>query len=401
MDTNTTAIIDKVAPIVDKAMSKRSKQVLENAEACFRARYDYLADTCPCDRIYFGQEDVDKFFAASGISKAEITNALSYAYFWEMKDFNPRAAKDEFTEAVFMCIRYFLKQKGPAAERNALTMSLYLAFSGKFYPSIHYGLWPVSPPSEHRDVMEYVINIQLSNKYDIKKYNSVRGAVTNLVNTWMNYYKDKIIDGTDFDMKDVIGQLHGRIKSFLRNIAEEYYEAYKSGKSMRYLSSNMDNDSGTYRIADSVSQKAERQVEKSVLFITQHNADMSIAAMCADSNVDKFEVHRLAEAIQKDPQNLNLIRELIELTIHEYYAKDDGPKMADRDVTNIDFISWAITPKPNTKNPHLLRIKEITKTLLEKYSERFRKSKRPDTINSYYKSITKYFVLLINKANKI
>ena len=43
----------------------------------------------------------------------------------------------------------------------------YLAFSGKFYPSLHYGSFPLSCPSEHRPVMDYVINNRLSRKFDL------------------------------------------------------------------------------------------------------------------------------------------------------------------------------------------------------------------------------------------
>ena len=52
---------------------------------------------------------------------------------------------------------------------------IYLSFSGKFYPSIHYGLFPKFPPSEYRHIMEYVVNNKLNNKYDLKREGSVFG----------------------------------------------------------------------------------------------------------------------------------------------------------------------------------------------------------------------------------
>lgn len=396
-NTSTSAVVSYIAPIMDKALKKNEKAMLNNIRLCFRARADMINDTCPCDRIYFGQDDVDAFFKAVGVSVSEVTEALSKAYFWNIKDFNPQAAKDEFTEAVLMCVRYFLMKKD---KNNAELTSIYLAFSGKFYPSIHYGRWKVSPPSEHREVMEYVVNMKLSNKFDLKREGSVWGAVKSLTVTWLNTYADGIMKGDDEDIKNIIQQLHGRIKSFLTNIAEEYYAAYAAGEYMTYDSSNMDAENGGYRIADTVSQKADRQTEKAVLYVTQNRANYKIAAMCKDKNVSESEVYNIVNAIQSDTGNVPEIKELISITIHEYYTKEDGPKIADRDVRSIDFVSWAIAPKPNTKNPHILRQKEIITKWLNMYSDRFRKSKRAETISSYYKSIMKYYALIINESNK-
>ena len=73
----------------------------------------------------------------------------------------------------------------------------------------------------------------------------------------------------------------------------------------------------------------------------------------------------------------------------------------EKDIKDIDFITFSITPKPNSKNPGVLRQKEIIESFLSENSPAYRKRRsREATKNSYHKSILTYFVLLIHNANK-
>lgn len=181
-----------------------------------------LYDIVPVRRIPFGSEDIDSFFKAMKIDKNEITQCLSETYYWNM-NFNPRAAKDEFTMTMMMVIRYFLlKNKQTDAEIS----TIYLAFSGKFYPSIHSQKFKI-PPEKYRHIMEYVLNNVLTQKYDLKREGSVFGAVRSICRTWLRTYTPKFKNPDDEDVADMIQQLHGRIKSFLGNIAAAYYDTYE------------------------------------------------------------------------------------------------------------------------------------------------------------------------------
>ena len=87
-------------------------------------------------------------------------------------------------------------------------------------------------------------------------------------------------------------------------------------------------------------------------------------------------------------QNLSKLRELI---------KDSKNK----DITSIDFLTFALSAKPNTKNKNILRQKEITEILLSENSAAYaRRKSRIATKNSYYNSITKYYALIVNQSNK-
>jgi len=387
----TSAIVKNIYPIISSAMQKNTTKYKKNLQQFIEARSKELYEIAPYTRIYFNQDDNDNFFKSIGIKEEEIRRELTKTYFWNM-NFNPKAAKDPFTVALMMIIRYFLI-KGD--RKNAEISAIYLAFSGKFYPSIHYSKFPTVQPIEYKHVMDYVVNTMMSQKFDLKREGSVFGAIRSLCITWLNTYDDLFkSDMDDEDVADLIQQLHGRIKSFMGNVAELYYKAYEEGNYISYDSDNEDEDN--YRIADTDSLRAERYVERAMEEINNNNIDMKLCRMASDSNVKITEVQSIIESIQSDPSNIPIIKELLRIIVSEYLADSKQ-----KDIASIEFVNKSIGNKPNTKNKNIFRKKEIIETWLDENSPQYRKRKsRAATKSSYYKSVLTYYVLLLNKVNR-
>lgn len=386
----TRVAVNKIYPIVEKSLQKNTQAYKKNVQEFIKDRSKDLYDIVPVRRIPFGSEDIDSFFKAMKIDKNEITQCLSETYYWNM-NFNPRAAKDEFTMTMMMVIRYFLlKNKQTDAEIS----TIYLAFSGKFYPSIHSQKFKI-PPEKYRHIMEYVLNNVLTQKYDLKREGSVFGAVRSICKTWLRTYTPKFKNPDDEDVADMIQQLHGRIKSFLGNIAAAYYDTYEKRDSyFTYASDSNDQDS--FRIADNDSLLAERCVENAMNWITTKQVDYKLCKWASDKNVKVDEIKSIIESIQEDSDNLILIREMMQLIIADYFSISKT-----KDVTSYEFINKSIVAKPNSKNKYVIRQKEIIEYFLDENSPAYRKRKsRPDTKSSYYKSILTYYVLVINESNK-
>ena len=388
----TKVAVNMIYPLVENSLSKSANVTAykKNIENFIKARSTDLYDTVPIRRIPFLPEDADDFFKAIKIDKSKITECLTHTYYWNM-NFNPRAAKDEFTVAMMMVIRFFiLKNRTKDAEISAI----YLAFSGKFYPSIHSQKWKI-PPEQYRYVMEYVLNNVLTMKYDLKREGSVFGAIRSICMTWLYTYKSKFKDPDDEDVADMIQQLHGRIKSFLGNIASAYYDAYAK-KDVWFTYSSDSNDQDSYRIADSDSLLAERCVENAMNVVTSRQVNYRLCRLSSDKNVKTDEIKSIIESIQEDPDNLPLIRELYQLIVAEYFATSK-----EKDVSSYDFIAKTIVAKPNSKNKNIIRQKQIIEDFLNENSPAYRKRKSRDaTRSSYHRSILTYYVLIMNEANK-
>lgn len=383
---------DRIYPKVNESLSKSGAvaKYKKNIQAFFNSRHDEIYSVAPYHRILFGQTERDNFFKSINLKESDIENDLHYTYYWDM-DFNPRAAKDPLTAAMMMIIRYFILKKDNI---NAELSSIYLAFTGQFYASVHYASYQKVQPIEYKHVMDYVVNEMLSQKFDLKREGSVFGAVRSLCRTWLNTYSDALKDPDDEQVALIIQQLRGRLKSFMQNIASAYYEAYDKGL---YLSMDSDNYSeDNYRVTETDSLKAERCVENTMQVINNNNIDMKLCKAASDQNVSVTEVRSILESIQADKENIPVIKELLRIIVTEYF------KIAkEKNVASLEFVSKSITPKPNTKNPNILRQKQIIEGWLDENSPNYRKRKsRLATASSYYKSILKYYVLLINKCNR-
>ena len=388
--STTKAILTKLYPLVSKALETNEKKYKACIGRFMEARSKYLYDICPCDRIVFGQSDIDDFYNSMGFTQSQVTEILKQTYYWDLPAFK-KIAKDEFTITMLAVIRYYYMKND---DKNRELSTIYLSFSGKLYPSIHYGKFPVVQPSEYRHVMEYVVNNMLSGKFDIKREKTVFGAIRSIGNTWFNSYKSKFKTFTDEDVVYVIQQLHNRIKSFMGNVAEKYYEAYeKKDMYISYDSDSMDQDD--FRLADNDSLLAERCVEKAMGHLN-NTVDYRLCKMAANSNVKVDEVKSIIESILSDPKNINICKELFRIIICTYFTDSSN-----KDIKDIKFVTSTITPKPNSKDKNYIRQKQIIETWLEEGSPAYRKRKsREATRISYNKALLTYFTLLVYEANK-
>jgi len=378
----------KVKAKATPAMLKNFKKLMGDF---IETRYIQLYDIAPCDRIVFSKEDELKFFTAIDISEEEVDDIIKKTYYGNISAFRPKAAKDPFTVLLLTFIRYLIlvdKDK-----KNIDLALIYISFSGKFYPSIHYGSYPTFTPSEYRHVMEYVVNNELSQKYDIKREGSIIKAVVSVAKTWMETYMDRIKDFNDEDIVYLIQQLHNRISSFTHNIAEIYYDVYENKKDyMTYDSDSMDEEN--YRLADSDSLMLERAVESTMIMLTSSNVDYARCKTAANGRVKTDELKGIIESILQDSKNIPLMRELVTSIIADYFTVSKTKDLKDQ-----NFLATAMTAKPNSKNPRVERQKEILEEFLDVNSPAYRKKKnRLATKLAYNKSLHYYIILTIHKA---
>ena len=386
---DTHAIKDTLYPLVNEVLKKPAvvKAYMKYVNEFFSKRDTDLYDSLPCSRLICGEEEMDSLFKVLGIDKLQAQMAIAQTYYASISNFNPKAALHAFTVTQLSIIRYFLLNNKKEKDISILL----LAFSGKFYPSLHYRSYPTVVPVRH--VMEYVVNNKLSQKYDLASKGSIIGAVQSISETWVSTYKSRFKSFNDDDAVYLIQQLHSRIGSFMKNIATEYYKAYEDKDIyMTYSSDSFDQDN--YHITDNDSLKVEKLTEATVNYIISNGVDYKIAVSCADNNITPNECKAIIESIILTKENILSIKELISLMISSYFAISDT-----KDVTDIKFISYTMAPKPNAKQPEIIRQKEIVETFLMNSGTAYiRRKSRDGTRNSYERCVKMYFVLCIHNA---
>ena len=385
----TKAILTQLVPLVNKTMTSKDRAFRMQFSKFVDRRTKELFCTGPSYRIPFGAQDADDLFDAVGISRMDVKKAIAQTYYWDIAAFNPRYAKDEVTILLTCILRYYMEKKDEKAVQMTTT---YLGFSGKFYPSIHYAIFPKAEPAKYEHVMDYVVN-NLSNKYDIKREGHVIGTIRSIGDSWIKAYPKKFKDFDDEDVTYLIQQFHNRIKSFIKNIASLYYKAYENKDYITFDSESQSDEN--FKLSDSDSLKAERSIESAMTRINSMAVDYRFCKMSSDSLVKTDETKSIIESIIGNNRNQPEIKELVRLLVYTFFASGTS-----KDVSDIKFITFSVAPKPNSKDKHINRIKEIVESWLMQ-SERYRRRKsRTATKNSYFKSILMYFTLIIHTANK-
>lgn len=392
---DTSAIVDIIYPIIEKAMNARYNYWKKVMSSFIEKRTASLFDIAPCDRIYYTDYDREELLSALNITMSDITAGIRETYYSSISSFKPSQAKDETTIICLCIIRYFFLKND---QKNLELSMIYLSFSGKFYPSIHYGFFKQVSPSKYRYIMEYVVNTKLTNKYDLKVHGNIIGTVKSISNVWITTYKMQIKHFDDEDICYIIEQLHNRIKSFMKNIASLYYEAYENKEYVTYDKDSLpeEGDSALYHLTTNDSFKLQMYVENTMTSINTTQVDYAICKSCADNNVKVEEVKNIIESVLNHRKNLILIREYLTLMIASFLEESEV-----KEINSARFLSYAIKPKPNTKNPAILRSKDIMDSLLDDNSVRFRKRKhRTATRLSYYAAFSTYFAIVAIRANK-
>ena len=384
-------LVKKLYKLVSDCLDKNDSKFRGNIAKFMNDRHEQLFDIAPYDRIYFNQTDVDLLFKSIGTTEKDVAKIMSECFFWNTP-YNPQCAKEPYVMTLMMSIRYYLKNN---KRKNAELTAIYLAFSGKFYSSLHAGAaFPKAPPSKHKAAMDYVINNMLTDKFDLKREGTVFGAIKSLCITWINTYETQLIsnDSSDDDFGKLVQQLRDRERSFLMNIAKLYYTALENQSYLNYETDNLDQDN--FRLTDNDAAVAARLTENTMNYLTSNYVSLDICNKCKDQNVKALEIKDIMECIIGDNKNLPDIRRVINIIICDFMRNYPGTK-----VGSIEFVSYTIKAKPNTKDKYLIEMKDMILKWLDDNSPTYRKRKsRKATQISYYRSILMYFTLVINKV---
>lgn len=397
-DANTSAIKDKLWPMVKDAMDKSTTKTAYKkiVNDFISNRSEALYDVLPCDRLLCSEVEMDKLFDVLKINKKDVKDIIGETYFGSIDHFRPLAAKHEFTITMICMLRYLILDGGKSQtvklNKDSELVLIHLAFSGKFYPSIHYGSYPTVTPVRH--VMEYVVNNRLSNKFDLITQGSVLGAVKSVATTWIETYENRFKSLSDEDIAYLIQQLHSRIGSFTKNIATEYYDVYED-KDL-YISYASDSyDSDNFHLADNDTLRVGKIAEKTMNAINANGIDYRICKMCATDDITPNECKAVIESIISNKENIYSIKELISLMVSLYFATGED------DVADIKFITYTIAPKPNAKQKEIIRMKEIIENwLCESGTAYLRRRSRIATRNAYERAVRMYFALVIHNSNR-
>lgn len=395
--TDTLAIDSNLYPMVATALTKNMSKYKSMISRFMEKRQEPMYKMFPESRIPYGESDVKDLLTSLDLSLPDCMQAIAPAYFFQITDFNPRAAKSAVTEICTCIVKYFYIKKD---KRNLELALIYMAFSGNFYPSIHFKYFKVVEPKQYPHVVNYVVNEYMDGKYEIKATGSLYGAVTGLVNKCMETYGDRLFGKksmTDEDYVYFIQQLYTRMSSMINKCAGAYYECYHKKLYMTYQSDKIDGEGNDFRIAESDLSRAEMLAQKTMNILTTHDADFKTAKRASNERVKTTEIMAIINKTVHDKENLNMLQEFIRLKLVLYIRDTGKPNIDDP----IGFMSYSITPSPNTTDKDKIREKELAIALLRANADSYtRRSTNPVVETMYRQALNTYIILQIIDAYK-
>ncbi len=391
---DSNVIIKELYPFVESAIKVKTRSFLQNVSKFFNARHEDLYDVAPYNRIYFNKNDKDNFFKSIGIEEKDVDNIIKNCFFYD-KDYRPQCAKEPYVETLMCIIRYFIKNN---ESKNALIATMYLCFSGKFYASLHTYFWKYPP---NKSIMDYVVNNMLSDKFDLKKEGTIFGAIEKLSETWIDTYSNKSKSKrsninsdqlSDDDIGKLLQQLRDRLKSFMKNISNAYYEASENKYYLNYETDSLDEDN--FRLTTNDAAKAARITEATMGIITSQKVDMRLCNSCSNESIRPNDLKDILESILEDRDNLSKLRRVVNIIICLFMM--EYPNSI---VGGVEFIQYSIKLKPNSKDKLYLEMKSTIEDFLNKSSSKYRNQTRIATKNNYYRAVLTYIVLTISKVS--
>jgi hypothetical protein len=390
MSVDTSKVfITKLYPLIEKKFSSSSTidKYKKLISRYIQERRESLYDSAPCDRIPFTRREIDELLSIVELTDEFIAGLIKETYYAN-KDWETASITDS-TSLIMMCIIRFFKFKKKDDKLYELSI-IFLAC--RMYPSIHYNSFKIEP-NKNRHVMDYVVNKMLTEKYDLKTEGTVIGVLKSRGLVCFTTYEKMLKDFQDDDIVYILQQMRTRIGGFVVNIAKLFYDAYDNELYMTYDGDSFEVDS--YHISDSNTKAAGRLIEKTINSLNSIGMDYNLILTCSGEKIKTNEFKNIMSGIISNRSNNGLIKELVTLIVVDYYANSKTP-----DCTSLNFLSYTLATKSNTKNDAVIRIKEILISLIETNSAKFRQTSREGTRNEYIKATLKYFTLFIQNNAK-
>jgi hypothetical protein len=349
--------------------------------------HETLSDIGPNKIILFTDKEKDQLFELTNVSKDRVKKAKTTVTKTANNIKLGNIASDTFRLLMGVVVRFFSLKKNEKLLRISV---FYLACS--MYPSLFTKYWKYTPPNDK--VMQYTIN-HLSNKYKIKQLGSVMAAIDDIAYGAYLLHKDGIDDGTDYSIVQFILAIQTRLNSFFKQLSNEWYANYKSGK---YMDNEFEsNDEDSFREAESSTHVINRIVDNVSMKLVIQGPPMKIVTIAANNN--KVSVNELRNYLNLMIVNDNIseIKAIVESILMLYLYNEHN---SSKEINSDKFLIYCLDTykRSNTTDPNVINIKKI----LDKWLERldiYKKTQRVATINDFRRALFVFFVMTIQYYN--
>ncbi len=385
MATNDSVITTQLYSKIEKSL--KDKDILSK----YKTNIDkFLADNMeiyfaagPGRRPIYSEQRIAEYIQLLGLTPQELDNAVKdsknlKSTWFMLKPYNVANA---------MATRFF----GLAKNEDYLNLTFsYLIVV--LYPPLHQRYFKYNV---NESCMDYTLN-NLSNRYGIKKTNTLWALLLDTVKGAYENDKDKILAGTDKGYLAYLQSAQTRLNSILKNIANAYYDNWENQRFLKTEHESFEEDS--YYEADSNTFAIDRISNKVTTALVINGPDAKLVQLAAQMNkVSVNQLRNFTDAMIVDKKT-NEIHAIVEAILFLYLFNDDGNLHSPEQVKTNDFMVYClqIYRRSNTTDKNIIKIKKILDGWLDEVGLTG-KTSRTATIIGFRKALFTFFVMEIQQ----
>ena len=388
-EKTTTILKDAFYDKICTSLSKPSNQrMLFGYISEYRSRnIEQLTSPMILNNIIFNHagEDANVVLRACGLTKEEMMPVIKETK-KTLKLDQVGANITPFNICMIMAMSYFYNDV-PKLK------ALILYYACGFYYNIYSGRFKKFGPVP--EIMQYTIN-NATNKFKLKQYGSVEKAVIAVMERAVVFYKEQFERLYDYDIcSTIITAFRTRVSQIIGSVIEEYYENYE--KNNRLFTTIDKNEEGEVIIdRENNTGRIEKMASRYTIKFYSEPVNLStirvVKAMSTDVSENELRtaINYIHDAGSNDELK-SFYQSIFSLFFKEY------PEADAEDIHSRKFLASAnqIYKKGNSKDPDIIKIKNISHEWLKKGSNVYRATTRAATMNSYRKCIYMYFIMLV------
>lgn len=381
-----TSITDALYPKVQKALSNPDNllKYKKDLDRYMAANTDKYFICGPGMRPVFTDTHKQSYLDNIGLTSADVKKAIKDS---KHIGTNWNIMNDPFNTANALATRYFAEKKN---KEYIKWSQWYLLIA--LYPSLHYKYFKYNT---NEACMAYTIN-NMSDKFKIRQLKSLWATLCDLIEIAYNLHEERILTGKDIAYVKYVQDVHTRINSLLKNIADKYYENYEQQKFVETEFESFEEDN--YHEANSTSYDIDRLTNNCLTQLILHGSDMKLVEIAAKtSQVSVNELRTCMSKIINDTHK-DGIKTVIENILFLFLFNTDGEPHSTRDVGTNTFMIYCLQvyKRSNTTNKNVVAIKSTIDGWLIETGIVSKKS-RTATVLCFKKAFFTFFVMSIQK----
>ena len=381
-----TSITDLLYPKVQKALSNPDNllKYKKDLDKYMAANTDKYFISGPGMRPIFTETHRQAYLDSVGLTTVDVKQAIKQS---KHIGNNWKIMNDPFNTANALTTRYFAEKKN---KEYIKWSQWYLLIA--LYPSLHYKYFKYNT---NEACMEYTVN-NMSDKFKIRQLKSLWTTLCDMIEIAYQLHEERILTGKDIAYVKYVQDVHTRINSLLKNIADKYYENYEQQKFVETEFESFEEDN--YHEANSTSYDIDRLTNNCLTQLILHGADMRLVEIAAKtSQVSVNELRTCMAKIINDGHKDD-IKTVIENILFLFLFNTDGESHSVRDVGTNTFMIYCLQvyKRSNTTNKNVVAIKNTIDNWLDETQITAKRS-RTATILCFKKAFFTFFVMSIQK----